>query len=101
MAYAQHIVLQNVRYVHAIDDVPQTGILSNAVTSDITYNDLTVIGYLWGIVLPSAGTSTVNRGYYDNQEDFLVYTGVGSGRRITFNGPIVFGNSAGGASFNC
>jgi hypothetical protein len=96
LPYTQHAVLQNVQVLHSLDEIPMVGIGSNAVTSDITYNNLTVSGYHWGIVMPSAGTSAVNGGYFNNQEDFIVNLPVKQNRTINFNGPITFGNTAGG-----
>src|SRR4029078_6977020 len=85
LPYTQQTTLQNIQIIHTLDTMPPLGIGHNAVTSDIQYNNLTLIGYRGGIELPSRGVSAVNGGYYDNQYDFVVITGVENQRNLSLN----------------
>jgi hypothetical protein len=97
LPYAQHAVLQNIQVLHSIGEFPQVGIGVNAITGHIEYNNLTVIGYHLGVMLPGRGINAVNGGYYDNHVNFLVNTATVAGRVVTLNGPIAFGSAAGSA----
>ena len=55
----------------------------NAVTTDITYDNLTVSGYRIGIMLPTRGKSVVIGGQYSNATDIYVRTSGGRNALIT------------------
>ena len=95
LPYAQNTVLQNLVVLHSLGTYPFAGIDSNAVTRNIQYNNLTVVGYLRGIRLPVAGANVVNGGYFDNSYNFVINTANSPGRSVRINGPITFGVLAG------
>src|SRR4029078_7939941 len=99
LPYTQQTVLQNIKLIHSLTSLPPTAIGVNAVTSNITYNNLTVTGYVGGVEMPSRGTNAVNGGYFDNQYDFVVVTGAENGRTVVLNGPIGFGSTTGGEQY--
>jgi hypothetical protein len=53
------------------------------VTTDITYENLTVTGYRIGIMLPTRGNSVVNGGTFDNATDIYVRTASNRNALIT------------------
>jgi hypothetical protein len=75
LGYTQHTVLRNLTVIHTpIDVQPMTGLKGNSMTSDITFENLTVNGYRIGIILPTRGKSVVNCGSYNNATDIYVRT---------------------------
>ena len=70
---------------------PFVGISSNDLTRNIEYDNLQVIGFHWGIDVPVMGSTLINGGYYDNQQDFAIRTARGNNRNVMINGPIGFG----------
>jgi hypothetical protein len=96
LPYANQTVLQNLQVLHSLGTYPLVGVTSNVVTRNIVYDNLTVVGYRWGIQFPEAGYAIVNGGYYDNREDFIVETAVSPDRLVVIGGDIGFGATAGG-----
>lgn len=82
--------------IHALGDFPPIGVRSNGLTRNIVYDNLTVVGYAWGIQLPQTGYAVVRDGYYDNRRDFIVRTGLSPDRLVIIYGSIGFGTTAGG-----
>lgn len=75
LGYTQHTVLRNLTVIHALQATqPMNGLHRNAVTNDITYDNLTVSGYRVGILMPTRGTSVVNGGQYNNANDIYIRT---------------------------
>jgi hypothetical protein len=84
LGYTRHAVLRNLKVVHVAQSVqPLAGLRVNAVTANITYENLTVSGYRHGLVLPKRGTSVVIGGQFSNRIDILIYSGFGRNALIT------------------
>lgn len=75
LAYTHHTILRNLTVIHAPSTFePMQGIRHNPVTTDIVYDNLTVIGYRIGIALPTRGNSVVNGGTFNNETDIYIRT---------------------------
>jgi hypothetical protein len=77
LGYTQHTILRNLTVIHRLlpqSMQPMNGLRMNAVTTDITYENLTVTGYRIGIMLPTRGNSVVNGGTFNNATDIYVRT---------------------------
>jgi hypothetical protein len=96
LPYTERTVLTNIQVLHSMSSLAQAGFGTNSFTRDIDYNNVTVTGHHWGIILPGGGHNVVNGGYFDNAIDFIVYTATEEDRVIEINGPIGFGAAAGG-----
>ena len=92
LQYTQQTILRNLTIVKTPDGVPGVstgiGINSNLVTRDIVYENLTLVGYYRGIILPRQGAAVIVGGYYDNFDDFLVLSGIAADRQLVFTGSI-------------
>lgn len=74
LGYTRDTVLKNLTIVHALQSTqPMFGLLRNDVTTNITYDYLTVEGYRVGILLPR-GRSVVNGGTFNNESDINIRT---------------------------
>jgi hypothetical protein len=92
LPYANQVVLRNLTVLAPNSTVPPfAGIASNDLTRNIEFDNLQVIGFHWGIDVPVVGSTIVNGGYFDNQEDFAIRTARGNNRNVVINGPIGFG----------
>jgi hypothetical protein len=68
-----------------------TGVKSNVITSNIRYENLTIIGYWRGIAVPRHGTSIVQDGTFSNHIDFHVETAIVGDRLFQINGNVTMG----------
>jgi Ca2+-binding RTX toxin-like protein len=73
LPYSQETVLRNLKVTKNATPLIGTGINGNAKTSNITYENLTVSGYVAGIELPRRGTSIVSGGTFNNYLDIVTY----------------------------
>jgi hypothetical protein len=83
LGYTHRTELRNLTVFHAPSTEAMLGLKRNAVTTDIIYNNLTVVGYRMGIHLPTRGNSVVNGGYFDNAIDIFIRTGSGRNALLT------------------
>jgi Ca2+-binding RTX toxin-like protein len=84
--YTHSTILQNLRVIYekqGQEETPSWGVRTNSLTRDIAFNNLTVTGYVTGILLPRRGFSVVNGGTLNNRYDILVYSGIGRNALIT------------------
>jgi Ca2+-binding RTX toxin-like protein len=92
LAYSTQIVLRDMTVAYTPGVWPAVGIQENSLTRDVTYDNLTVTGYDWGIDVARAGYSIINGGFYDNRDDIVVQTAVGAERYVLITGAIQFGS---------
>ncbi len=97
--YTHQTVVRNVRILRDPARPSGTGINLNSVTRSIRYQNIEVVGYDRGVVLPQRGWNTVEGGFFDNRVNFHIPTSVEQGRRIEFNGNIRMGEEAQASSF--
>ncbi len=64
LPYSQQVALSNLRVLHDDSILNQTGVNSNSVTQGVVYDNLTVEGYAWGIVVAPRGLSIVSGGTF-------------------------------------
>jgi len=95
LPYVHNTILQNLVVMHSIGAFPFQGVHANAVTRDIQYNNLVVVGYHGGIELPAGGNNVVNGGYFDNLYNFVIPTASQPGRTNLITGAIRFGTLSG------
>jgi hypothetical protein len=106
--YTQSLVLRNLTITRVPDGTHTYGVDADIIESNITYDNLTVIGYHTGIEMPRWGDNVVSGGSFNNTEhDILLptaawhdrtvlITGLTGAPRITFSddfGPIPNNNS--------
>ena len=91
VSYAANTIFRNLKVVHALGPWPHTAIGSNEIAHDITYDNLTVVGYNRGLVVAKAGYSIVNGGYFNNQFNIVVETPSRQDRTVLIQGNITFG----------
>src|SRR5690606_31793415 len=91
LPYTNQTILRNLEVVATLGDWPQTGVGGNAVTRSIFYDNLKVIGYVWGIDVANNGQSIVSGGYLNNMHNIMVSTAVSDNRFVLITGPIQFG----------
>jgi Ca2+-binding RTX toxin-like protein len=85
--YAQNIVLRNLAVIHAPGSRPPVGIDSGIIEGNITYDNLTVIGYVDGIVVPRWGNNVINGGTFNNiNHDILIPTAAWRDRSLLLTG---------------
>jgi Ca2+-binding RTX toxin-like protein len=85
--YAQNVVLRNLTVVHEPGSYLAYGIDSGIIEGNITYDNLTVTGYVDGILVPRWGTNIINGGTFNNiNHDILVPTAAWHDRLLLLNG---------------
>jgi Ca2+-binding RTX toxin-like protein len=79
LGYTRHTILRNLTVIHVPQaEQPINGLKGNAVTTDITFENLTVSGYRIGIIVPTYGNVVINGGQYSNGTDIYFRTAAGS-----------------------
>lgn len=89
--YTNQTVVSDVRIERPTARTSGTGVSRNSVTRNITYENLRVVGYRDGLLLPLRGTNVVRGGYFNNLSNLVIATAVGENRSVTIEGPIAFG----------
>jgi hypothetical protein len=85
--YAQNVVLQNLAIIHEPGSRLPYGIDSGISEGNITYDNLTVMGYVDGILVPRWGNNIVNGGTFSNiNHDILVPTAAFRDRSVLLSG---------------
>jgi hypothetical protein len=88
--YAQNTVLRNLQVVQIPNvNYNTAGIEADIIESNITYDNLTVIGYYTGIELPRWGNNVVRGGFFQNtQYDIYIPTAAWHDRSVLLTGLI-------------
>lgn len=88
--YTEQSVFEDFDIFYRHGAYPQFGVFTNGATKDITYNDLSVRGYSWGISAARAGYTEINGGLLQNRQNIVVRPATESGRTVNVNGAIRF-----------
>jgi hypothetical protein len=85
--FSQNIVLRNLEVIRSPNPKHWNGIESHIVDGNITYDNLAVIGYHLGIIMPRWGNNVVRGGVYQNGEyDFYIPTAAWRDRSLLLTG---------------
>ena len=85
--FAQNIVLRNLQVIRTPDGKHWPGLDSHIVDSNITYDNLAVIGYHIGIILPRWGNNVVRGGVFQNAwHDIYIPTAIWRDRTVLLTG---------------
>ncbi|MEX2168297.1 MAG: G8 domain-containing protein [Pirellulales bacterium] len=90
LPYSHQIILRDLVVVYTPGTWPQTGVDSNSETESIVYENLTVVGYTWGIEVARGGNSVVSGGTFYNHRNIIIKTAAGDNRSVLITGPIQF-----------
>jgi hypothetical protein len=91
LLYTHNVVLRDVRVIRPFSLDGGTGIDTNLMTRDITFDDVSVSGYMRGIDLPRMGESIIRGGFYNNLQSIVVRMPIESGRSVLVTGDVRFG----------
>lgn len=91
LSYTENSILRDLSVVQPFGGPYKTAISINAVTSSMTYENLTVAGYNRGIEVPRHGHSVIYGGYLNNIHNIVMETALSPDRSVTITGPIQFG----------
>jgi Ca2+-binding RTX toxin-like protein len=86
VSYSHGIVLRNLDIERDFDSLGETGVNSNSVSKNITYDNLSVSGYHAGIDAAKRGYSLVNGGTFATRIGVLVRPATEPGRVVTVQG---------------
>ena len=90
LPYAQNVVLRNLKVVNGQATKPDVGVTVNNTTKNITYDNLTVSGYINGIRLARRGYAIVNGGTFtNNNQDIAILSGAVENRSVLITGNLV------------
>jgi hypothetical protein len=91
LPYSENLILRDLHVVRPFSLAEGTGIDANAVTRDITYENLTVTGYWRGIDTPRGGSAVIRGGHFNNLQNIVVRMATGLNRSVDVTGDIRFG----------
>ncbi len=74
--YTNRVIVRDVEVIGTPDDPEGWGITRNTVTRNITYENLTVEGYEYGLAVPLRGENTIVSGRFNNIENIVIDTPV-------------------------
>jgi hypothetical protein len=92
LPYSRNLILRSLRIVRPFSLDEGTGVDINRITKNITFEDLSVIGYRRGIDVPQAGYSIIRGGHFNNVQNLLVQVAASAERRVHVTGDIRFGD---------
>jgi Ca2+-binding RTX toxin-like protein len=85
--YSQNVVLRNLEVIQVPDPTHTNGIDADIIESNITYDNLTVIGYHTGIDMPRWGNNVVRGGTFRNiYNDIYIPTAAWHDRTVLLTG---------------
>jgi Ca2+-binding RTX toxin-like protein len=85
--FAQNIVFRNIQVIRTPDGKHWPGVESHIVDGNITYDNLAVIGYHIGIIMPRWGNNVVRGGVFQNAyHDLYIPTAVWYDRTLLLTG---------------
>ncbi|MDZ4657792.1 MAG: G8 domain-containing protein [Bythopirellula sp.] len=84
--YSHSTVLRNLTILREFATIGVTGVKSNSVSKDITYDSLTISGYHLGIEVAKRGYSLINGGTYATRIGISVRPQVEPGRTVLIQG---------------
>jgi Ca2+-binding RTX toxin-like protein len=84
--YTQNTTFRDLKIIHGPGGSPYSGVEGNLVTRDNVYDNLTVTGYFRGIYVPRTGSTIIRGGYWDNDYDILMNTGISPTRSVLLTG---------------
>jgi hypothetical protein len=91
LPYTHNLVLRDLRIIRPFGLNDGTGVDSNLVTRDITYENLTIAGYRRGIDVPRGGYAIIRGGHFNNLQNIVVRMASGTGRSVLITGDVSFG----------
>ena len=80
--YTNRTILRNVEVIGNIDRPSGIGISRNNVTRNITYENIAVSGFRYGVQMPSRGENVLVSGHLNNIENIYISTPVRSNRVV-------------------
>ncbi|MDC0936182.1 G8 domain-containing protein, partial [Pirellulales bacterium] len=90
LPYSHNIVLRDLDIYYEIGVYPSNGVRDNIDAGDITYDNLAIAGYDWGLSVAQTGDSVVNGGTFQNRKNIVIKPATDPGRSVTINGAIQF-----------
>ncbi len=85
IAYAHYVKVRRVA-LFGRDAHDRRGVHTNFETTDVVFEDMDIRGFGVGILIPYFGTTEVTGGRFANERNFVIYTPISWGRRVTISG---------------
>ena len=89
--YSSNLVIDRALILREGPLYDATGIRGNAVTEDVRFESIRVIGYKEGIEIPRRGQHVINGGFFNNQNNIIVTTPLEEHRSLLITGDVTFG----------
>lgn len=87
----QTVVKDSTIVAEQVGDPAGVGIDRNGGTRNITFQDLHIEGYAFGLKVPRRGDNIIDGGFFNNQDNILFNTPLQEETRVEIRGPIQFG----------
>ncbi len=84
--YSQNIVLRNLNILHGLAPRAELAVRTNAISTDITYDNLNIRGYYLGVQAAARGYTVVNGGTFASKIGVLVLPGSNPNRSVLVQG---------------
>lgn len=94
LPYSAQTVLRNVQVLGSEDAPIGVGVDINALTEEITFDRVTVVGYSIGLRTPQRGVNVIRDSYFNNMTNIEIATATEHDRRVTISGATQFGTLA-------
>ncbi len=70
-SYSKNTTFRNTIVVHDPSDTPMFGVSRNIVTRNLTFENVVVVGYQYGVWVPRSGNTMVDGGFFANRMNFF------------------------------
>lgn len=97
LPYTHNTTLRNIAVLSDSSEFVGTGIDQNAVTKSITYDNLRVEGYWWGLIVAPGGSSVVDGGQFANRWNVVINSSTSANREVRITGAPQFSFAPGTA----
>jgi hypothetical protein len=88
--YSGHIAIRNANLIGNLNAPAATGIVTNRLVQDMTFENVRAVGFQVGIQVPLKGTSVINNGYFAAVQALHIAKGHDTSRRVNITGHITF-----------